>query len=489
MYLLDNDASLTAHPFSDYFFYLRIKDVSMSQQKPSAPRGMRDFGPDEMFRRNYIFSIIRQTYEKFGFLPLETPAMEKLETLTGKYGEEGDRLIFKVLNSGDFLKSPKDKGLDLNQTESSNVVKYICDRAMRYDLTVPFARYVVQYHHQLTFPFKRYQIQPVWRADNPQKGRYREFFQCDADVVGSSSLINEVELIQILNEVLSKLAIPGFVVYLNNRKILASIASVIGAPEKLTALTVCMDKLDKSSDEQVLDDLRRHGFDEQALAQLKQLIEITQSEESPLAFLEDFLQKDSLGMKGIEEVKYILDTLRMLGMPESSLRLDPTLARGLDYYTGCIIEVKVPGSGFGSIAGGGRYDDLTGIFGMGGLSGVGVSFGADRIYDLMLSMQLFPDFDDNRYKYFFLNFGEAESQKCLQLINRLRQQNIPSGIYPDQVKIKKQMEYADKMRVSYVCTIGSNELKDETIGVKNMQTGEQQLVSQTEFLNEVGIFS
>lgn len=461
----------------------------MSQQKPSAPRGMRDFGPEEMFRRNYIFSTIRKTFEKYGFLPLETPAMEKLETLTGKYGEEGDRLIFKVLNSGDFLKAAREKGIDLSQYNSLQLVKHISERAMRYDLTVPFARYVVQYHHQLTFPFKRYQIQPVWRADNPQKGRYREFYQCDADVVGSPSLINEVELILILHETLTALDIPGFKIYLNNRKILAGMASVIGASDKLTALTIALDKLDKIGHEKVLEELSNNGFDNNALAALNDLMQAASTQNDVMPFLRSFLQADELGMKGIEEIDFVINTLNSLGFPDDCISVDMTLARGLDYYTGCIMEVKVPDSGYGSIAGGGRYDDLTGIFGMSGLSGVGVSFGADRLYDLMMALNLFPPFAENRYTYFFLNFGSDESLRCMQMIQKLRSHQIKCGIYPDSVKIKKQMEYADKMHVSFVCTIGSDEISNQTIGIKNMQSGEQRTITQSAFFNELGLLS
>jgi len=329
----------------------------MSQQKPSAPKGMRDFGPEEMARRNYIFSTIRRVYEKFGFSPIETPAMEKLETLTGKYGEEGDRLIFKVLNSGDYLKEPKESGLDLNQTDSKKLLRHISEKALRYDLTVPFARYVVQYHHQLPIPFKRYQIQPVWRADNPQKGRYREFYQCDADVVGSASLMNEVELTLILHEVLSSLKINGFKIYLNNRKILAGIAEVTGISDQLVAFTVALDKLDKIGKEKVLEEMRRNGIGEPSLSKISHVIDAAEAKENILFFLQDFLSASETGRKGIDEVSYVIQTARDLGVKEDSIELDITLARGLDYYTGCIFEVKVPGSGFGSIAGGGRYDD------------------------------------------------------------------------------------------------------------------------------------
>lgn len=457
----------------------------MSHKKPSAPKGMRDFGPEEMARRNYIFSIIRRVYEKFGFSPIETPAMEKLETLTGKYGEEGDRLIFKVLNSGDYLKEPKDAGLDLNQTDSKKLLRQISEKALRYDLTVPFARYVVQYHHQLPIPFKRYQIQPVWRADNPQKGRYREFYQCDADVVGSASLINEVELTLILHEVLSLLKIKGFKIYLNNRKILAGIAEVAGISDQLVSFTVALDKLDKIGKEKVLEEMQRSGFSEHSLGKISQVIDAAEAKGNTLSFLQEFLSASETGRKGMDEVSYVIQTARDLGVAEDSIELDITLARGLDYYTGCIFEVKVPGSGFGSIAGGGRYDDLTGIFGMPGLPGVGISFGADRIYDLLLAHDLYPAFESTRYKYFFLNFGEMESRECLRLVQMLRGMNIRCGIYPDAVKIKKQMEYADKVKAEYVCTIGSNELQERKLGIKNMQTGEQHTIYWDEFIQQI----
>lgn len=446
---------------------------------------MRDFGPEEMARRNYIFSTIRRVYEKFGFSPIETPAMEKLETLTGKYGEEGDRLIFKVLNSGDYLKEPKESGLDLNQTDSKKLLRHISEKALRYDLTVPFARYVVQYHHQLPIPFKRYQIQPVWRADNPQKGRYREFYQCDADVVGSASLMNEVELTLILHEVLSSLKINGFKIYLNNRKILAGIAEVTGISDQLVAFTVALDKLDKIGKEKVLEEMQRNGFSEQSLGKISQVIDAAEAKENTLSFLQEFLSASETGRKGMDEVSYVIQTARDLGVKEDSIELDITLARGLDYYTGCIFEVKVPGSGFGSIAGGGRYDDLTGIFGMPGLPGVGISFGADRIYDLLLAQDLYPLFESTRYKYFFLNFGETESRESLRLVQILRSKNIRCGIYPDAVKIKKQMEYADKVKAEYVCTIGSNELQERKLGIKNMQTGEQHTMGWDEFILQI----
>ncbi|MCX7743546.1 MAG: histidine--tRNA ligase [Flavobacteriales bacterium] len=457
----------------------------MSQQKPSAPKGMRDFGPEEMARRNYIFSTIRRVYEKFGFSPIETPAMEKLETLTGKYGEEGDRLIFKVLNSGDYLKEPKVSGLDLNQIDSKKLLRHISEKALRYDLTVPFARYVVQYHHQLPIPFKRYQIQPVWRADNPQKGRYREFYQCDADVVGSASLINEVELILILHEVLTELKIQGFKIYINNRKILAGIAEVAGISKQLVSFTVALDKLDKIGKENVLHEMQQNGFSEDSLKKISQVIDAAELKKNTLSFLKKFLSSSETGMKGMDEVSYVIKTAHELGVSNETLELDITLARGLDYYTGCIFEVKVPGSGFGSIAGGGRYDDLTGIFGMPGLPGVGISFGADRIYDLLLAHKLYPSFESTRYKYFFLNFGETESKESLRLIQILRGKNIRCGIYPDAVKIKKQMEYADKVKAEYVCTIGSNELLERKLGIKNMHTGEQHTISWDEFIQQI----
>jgi histidyl-tRNA synthetase len=457
----------------------------MSKMKPSAPKGMRDFGPQEMARRNYIFQVIRNVYEKYGFEPIETPAMEKLETLTGKYGEEGDRLIFKVLNSGDYLKEARENELTIHETESKKFTKYISEKALRYDLTIPFARFVVQHFHELPMPFRRYQIQPVWRADNPQKGRYREFYQCDADIIGSNSLLNECELVSIFYEALHTLKIDGFKIHINNRKILAGIAEVAGIKDHLTAFTVALDKLDKIGKEKVLDELKAHTFSDQTMQHIEKVLTAAEQPEHAIEFLSTFLADNEIGKAGLSEIKFVIDTCKTSGIPNENLCVDFTLARGLDYYTGCIFEVKVPGSGFGSIAAGGRYDNLTGVFGMDGLSGVGISFGADRIYDLLLNQNLFPALDHTRYQYFFLNFGEVEANFSFQLLQTLRRKNVKCGIYPDAVKIKKQMEYADKIQVRYVCSIGSNEMNENVLLVKNMQTGEQSRVTINDFIEQL----
>lgn len=454
----------------------------MSKEKPSAPQGMRDFGTDEMVKRNFIFDTIRRVYEKYGYQQIETPAMEKLETLTGKYGDEGDRLIFKVLNSGDYLKDLK--LMDLNSVESKSATKFISEKALRYDLTVPFARFVVQYHHELKFPFKRYQIQPVWRADRPQKGRYREFYQCDADVVGSDSLVNEIEFVQIYNDVFNALQLTPYIVKLNNRKILSGFAEVIGGQDKLIPFTIALDKLDKIGKEKVLAELQTKGFDDVQLKKVESILDMKGSNEDKLSFLKSLFTDAEVGRKGIEEIEKVLAISKQLGIQNGELELDITLARGLDYYTGCIFEATIPGAGMGSVSGGGRYDDLTGIFGMPGLSGVGISFGADRIYDILLAQNKFPDFDENQIQFMFLNFGEDESMTSLSLVQQLRRKGIIAILYPDQAKIKKQMQYANDMQVQFVCTIGSDELKNNQVGVKNMKSGEQVLLSTEEFIKK-----
>lgn len=454
----------------------------MSKEKPSAPQGMRDFGTDEMVKRNFIFNTIRKVYEKYGYQQIETPAMEKLETLTGKYGEEGDRLIFKVLNSGDYLKDLK--LLDLTQFESKSATKFISEKALRYDLTVPFARFVVQYHHELKFPFKRYQIQPVWRADRPQKGRYREFYQCDADVVGSDSLVNEIEFVQIYNDVFNALQLTPYIVKLNNRKILSGFAEVIGGQDKLIPFTIALDKLDKIGKEKVLAELQTKGFNDSQLNKVESILDMKGSNEEKLSFLKNLFLSSELGSKGVEEIEKVLEVSKKLGLQNGDLELDITLARGLDYYTGCIFEATIPGAGMGSVSGGGRYDDLTGIFGMPGLSGVGISFGADRIYDILLAQNKFPDFNENQIQFMFLNFGEDESMASLSLVQQLRKKGVIAILYPDQAKIKKQMQYANDMNVQNVCTIGSDELKNNQVGVKNMKSGEQVLFSTDEFIKK-----
>lgn len=435
------------------------------------PKGTRDFGPDVMVKRNYIFSVIRKTFERFGYLPLETPTMENLSTLTGKYGEEGDQLIFKVLNNGDYLKDADDAAL--SQRDSRKLSFSICDRALRYDLTVPFARFVVMNHNQLALPFKRYQIQPVWRADRPQKGRYREFYQCDVDVVGSNSLLNEVELIQIFDEVLTNLGLPDFSIKLNNRKILSGIAEVAGAAAQMMDMTIAIDKLDKIGVDGVEKELREKGFNDDQLKVINSVLNISGSNEEKLTQLRGILSASEIAMKGIEEVQYILTRVSSVGLERAKLELDLTLARGLNYYTGAIFEVKANGVQMGSICGGGRYDDLTGIFGLPGLSGVGISFGADRIYDVMTELQLFPQEIGATTKLLFANFGETEEIYSLPILRQIRQAGINAEIYPEAAKMKKQFKYADDKKIPFVAIIGADEMANGTIALKNMQSGEQ----------------
>jgi histidyl-tRNA synthetase len=469
----------------------------MSKEKPSAPQGMRDFGPEEMVRRNYIFSTIRKVYEKYGYVQIETPAMEKLETLTGKYGEEGDKLIFKVLNSGNFFKGSDsarhddlkenilklDMGrLSVDERKTVNKLSFqYCEKALKYDLTVPFARFVVQYNHELKFPFKRYQIQPVWRADSTGKGRYREFYQCDADVVGSDSLINEIEFVQIFNEVLNNLQLKPFVIKINHRKILSGFAEVIGGQDKLIAFTVALDKLDKIGKEKVLEELLTKGFMEDQLSKVEVILDMKGTTTEKLSFLKTYFSNSEVGLKGVAEIEKVFAVSAELGVQNGEVELDLTLARGLDYYTGCIFEVKITDSGMGSISGGGRYDDLTGIFGMPGLSGVGISFGADRIYDILLAQNLFPAFNENKMQFMFLNFGEEEAWVSLKLVHELRRRDIKAMLYPDPVKLKKQMGHANDIGVTIVCTMGPDEIANNTIGIKNMQSGEQVVLSVEEF--------
>ncbi len=454
----------------------------MAKQKPSAPKGMRDFGTIEMQRRNYIFSTIKHVYEKYAYQAIETPAMEKLETLTGKYGEEGDRLIFKVLNSGDYLKELRESGEDITAIESKKATKYISEKALRYDLTVPFARFVVQYQSEITFPFKRYQIQPVWRADNPQKGRYREFYQCDADVIGSDSLINEVEFVQIFNEVFNAFQLHDYVIKVNNRKILSGIAEVLDISDRLIAFTVSLDKIDKIGAEKVIEDLRSQGFSEATLKGASEFMQFSGSNDDKITFLRRFLQSSSIGQKGLDEIEFVLEQTKVLGLQQGIIEFDISLARGLNYYTGCIFEVKINNSGMGSVCGGGRYDNLTGIFGLEGISGVGISFGADRIYDILLQRNLYPNFSSTFCEVLFLNFGDVEALASLKIAHQLRAKGVKAALYPDTAKIKKQFSYADAMQVQTVCTIGSDEMQNGTIGVKNMQTGEQITLSVADFL-------
>lgn len=442
-------------------------------QLPSIPKGTRDYSPEIMVKRNYIFDTIKSVFKLYGYLPLETPAMENLSTLMGKYGEEGDKLLFKILNSGDFLAS-----ITNEEIEGRNIPRLtnkICEKGLRYDLTVPFARFVVQHQNELCFPFKRYQIQPVWRADRPQKGRYREFYQCDVDVVGSDSLLNEVELIQIVDEVYRRLGIRVRLL-INNRKVLAGIAEAIGAPEKLVDITVAIDKMDKIGAENVNNELREKGLSPEAIDKLQPILNLSGSNEEKLLQLETILQNSETGLKGISELRKVFDYLRLLDI-HIEIKLDLTLARGLSYYTGAIFEVKALDVEIGSITGGGRYDDLTGIFGMKNMSGVGISFGADRIFDVMNQLDLFPKDTTATTQILFVNFGEQEESYCLPLLKRLRDNGINAEIYPEAAKMKKQMGYADKKGIPFVALVGENEMQNNTVTLKEMQSGQQESVS------------
>lgn len=447
------------------------------------PKGTRDFGPEVMVRRNYIFSVIKKSFERYGYLPLETPTMENLSTLTGKYGEEGDQLIFKILNNGDYLKDADD--VALSQRDSKKLSFSICDRALRYDLTVPFARYVVMNHTKMTFPFKRYQIQPVWRADRPQKGRYREFYQCDADVVGSDSLINEVELIQIFDEVLTNLGLPDFSIKINNRKILSGIAEVAGASEQMMDMTIAIDKLDKIGSEGVEKELREKGFTDHQLNIVNAVLNLAGSNIEKMNQLEVILNSSEIARKGIEELKFILQRIDILGLTRAKLEVDLTLARGLNYYTGAIFEVKANGVQMGSICGGGRYDDLTGIFGVPGLSGVGISFGADRIFDVMSELQLFPEEIGSTTQVLFTNFGETEELYALPLLKKIRAAGINAEIYPESAKIKKQFKYADDRKIPFVIVIGESEMTTHQVALKNLTSGEQLIMNIDEAIAQL----
>lgn len=448
-------------------------------QKPSIPKGTRDFSPAEMARRNYIFDTIRQAFKLYGYKQIETPAMENLSTLMGKYGEEGDKLLFKILNSGDYLKPVCDE--ELTERNCARLASKLCDRGLRYDLTVPFARFVVQHRDELTMPFKRYQIQPVWRADRPQKGRYREFFQCDADVVGSDSLWNEVELLSLIDTVFRNLKIRTCI-KLNNRKVLSGIAEVIGEADKLIDITVAIDKIDKIGIDKVNEELSQKGLNDEAISRLRPLLELSGSNSEKLQTLSELLASSEIGLKGIEELKEVLDGIDTLGH-ECDVELDVSLARGLNYYTGTIIEVKALDVEIGSITGGGRYDNLTGVFGMSGLSGVGISFGADRIYDVLNQLNLYPEEISNTVKVVFVNFGQAEAVQSAKYIAQLRQQGISAELYPDSTKMKKQMNYANDNKIPFVAIIGETELQDGTIAVKNMNSGEQKTMSINELID------
>ena len=450
-------------------------------QKPSIPKGTRDFGPVEMAKRNYIFDTIKEVYALYGFQQIETPAMETLQTLMGKYGEEGDKLLFKILNSGDYMNKVSDE--DLHSLNSLKLAAKLCEKGLRYDLTVPFARYVVQHREELQLPFKRYQIQPVWRADRPQKGRYREFYQCDADVVGSDSLLSEVELMQIVDTVFTKFGVR-VCIKINNRKILTGIAEVIGEAEKIVDITVAIDKLDKIGLEKVNEELRNDGISEEAIEKLQPIISLSGSNEEKLEVISQVLAGSETGLKGVEETRFILDTLKAVGL-NNEIELDLTLARGLNYYTGAIFEVKALDTPMGSITGGGRYDNLTGVFGMPGTSGVGISFGADRIYDVLNTLELYPKDTLASTKVLFVNFGEKEGAQSLQYVMKLRANGIPAEIYPDSTKMKKQMSYANDKNVAYVAMVGETEMANGTIALKCMETGEQENLTIDEVISKL----
>ena len=446
--------------------------------KPSIPKGTRDFSPVEMAKRNYIFNTIRSVYALYGFQQIETPAMETLQTLMGKYGEEGDKLLFKVLNSGDYLSKIDDA--QLLERNSLHLATKLCEKGLRYDLTVPFARYVVQHRDDIQLPFKRFQIQPVWRADRPQKGRYREFYQCDADVVGSNSLLNEVELMQIVDTVFTRFGIR-VAIKINNRKILTGIAEVIGEADKIVDITVAIDKLDKIGIDNVNAELRADGISDEAIAKLQPIIALEGSNDDKLSTIAGVLAASEVGMKGVEETRFILDTLKLCGL-NNEVDLDLTLARGLNYYTGAIFEVKALDYVIGSITGGGRYDNLTGIFGLPGLSGVGISFGADRIYDVLNGLDLYPEDAVVGTRLLFVNFGWRETAYCLPLLRKCREAGISTEIYPDSVKMKKQMAYANAKAIPFVAIAGETEIAEGKITLKNMATGEQQLLTAEELV-------
>mgnify|MGYP003109122718 CR=1 FL=1 len=445
-------------------------------KKPSIPKGTRDFSPVEVTRRHYIMDTIRGVFNNFGFQPIETPSFENSDTLMGKYGEEGDRLIFKILNSGDFLR--KVDATTYAEKDSGKITSSISEKALRYDLTVPFARYVVQHQNEITFPFKRYQIQPVWRADRPQKGRFREFFQCDADVVGSTSLWQEVELVQLYDTVFSKLKLDGVTIKMNNRKILSGIAEMIGAEDKLIDFTVALDKLDKIGEEKVKTEMLDKGISQTAIEKLQPLFSVAGTASEKLATLKDLLAVSAIGMEGISELEFIINAMETLELSSAKLEIDVTLARGLNYYTGAIFEVAAPdGVAMGSIGGGGRYDDLTGIFGMKDMSGVGISFGLDRIYLVLEELNLFPETVTASTKVLFINFGEKEALYAMQAISKLRKAGVNAELYPDNAKMGKQMGYADKRDIPFVVLAGESEINEERYTLKNMKSGEQETVS------------
>ena len=455
--------------------------------KPSIPKGTRDFSPVEMLRRQYIFDTIRGVFRKYGFLPLETPAMENLETLTGKYGEEGDRLIFKILNSGDAWKEVSENVKDQlkagDAVPPGRLASELAEKALRYDLTVPFARYVVMHQHELAFPFKRYQIQPVWRADRPQKGRYREFYQCDADVIGSTSLLNEVELVQLFDDVFTALGLQ-VVVKINDRKVLSGIAEVSGQPDRVVDIVTAIDKLDKIGREKVEEEMRARGVSDEAIKGIAPLFELKGNWKEQRLQLEKWLASSTIAQQGLKDLDTVFNAVGT--MKSAVLEFDPTLARGLDYYTGAIFEVKASeGNMPGSICGGGRYDDLTGVFGLKNMSGVGISFGADRIYDVLLETNKFPAELGGSTKLLFANFGEAEALYCLKLLRQVREAGIAAELYPDAVKMAKQFKYADDKGIPYVAIIGGNEMQQGIVTIKDMKTGEQKAVKQEDLIHTI----
>lgn len=447
-------------------------------QKPSIPKGTRDFSPVEMARRNYIFDTIKAVFKLYGYQPIETPAMENLSTLMGKYGEEGDKLLFKILNSGDFISGVSDELFA--EKNSNKVTSVISEKGLRYDLTVPFARFVVQHQNEIVFPFKRYQIQPVWRADRPQKGRYREFYQCDVDVIGSDSLLNEAELVQIIDEVFGRLNI-AILIKINNRKVLSGIAEIIGEAEKITDITVAIDKLDKIGLENVNTELAEKGVSADAIEKLQPILHLKGNTADKLGQLKKILAPSEIGQKGIDELTTLFEYIENLGLAGKT-ELDLTLARGLNYYTGAIFEVKATDVAIGSVCGGGRYDDLTGIFGLPGVSGVGVSFGAERIYDVLTQLEAFPPETSGATKVLFINFGETEEAYCLPIVAGVRAAGVSAEIYPDRAKMKKQMDYANRKEIPFVAIAGESEISQDKITLKNMASGEQQLVSPKELI-------
>jgi histidyl-tRNA synthetase len=445
---------------------------------PTIPKGTRDFSPSEMRKRNYVFQIIKQSFEKYGFEQIETPSMENLDTLTGKYGDEGDKLIFKILNSGDFLSKTM---YDANST-SKSMVSYISKKALRYDLTVPFARYVVQNRNDITFPFRRYQIQNVWRADRPQKGRYREFYQCDADIIGTESLISELELIQLYDDVFDALKLDNFSIKINNRKVLCGIAEVMGESDRLIDLTIALDKLDKIGVEKVKQELSGKGLSEESINKLDLLFTLKGTSDEKLSTLKQFLAGSEIGLKGVEELTFIIDSFKNINLKSAKLEIDVTLARGLDYYTGAIIEVVANDVNIGSVGGGGRYDNLTGVFGLDNMPGVGISFGFDRICLVMDTLNLYPEIQKSNTRVLFANFGSTEALYAYNLLNVLRDKGVKSEIYPSNDKLKKQMQYADRKGVEFVILIGDNEIKEDILTIKNMFDGSQKNMTFEDFI-------